>query len=108
MREDELRKRGTCSACGKGIGHTGLPLFWTLKIERHGVDMQALNRQQGLTMMLGGEAALARVMGPDDEMTKTVMGPVDVTLCEKCAMEPVLIMALAEKVLPDEDEDEEE
>ena len=38
MKEAELRRYATCSLCGQKIGHTGLPLFWTVTIERFGVE----------------------------------------------------------------------
>ena len=57
MKEKELRERTTCAVCRRKIGHTGLPLFWTVKIERHGVDVKAVNRQQGLAMFFGGGQA---------------------------------------------------
>ena len=96
MREDELRKHAICSICGKKIGHTGLPIFWTVRIERHGVDLAAVGRQGGLTAFLGGRADLARIMGPNEEMTVSLMDPVELTLCEECAMGDLPIAALAE------------
>jgi hypothetical protein len=95
MKEDELRQRTECANCHKKIGHTGLPLFWTLKIERHGIDIEAVKRQDGLTALLGGNAFLAHAMGTDAEMTKPMMDPVEITLCEECAMGDVNIAALA-------------
>lgn len=96
MKEMELRKHATCSVCKKGIGHTGLPLFWTLKIERFGIKMDVVKRQDGLAAMLGGNSTLAHVMGTDEEMTEPVMNTVELTLCESCAMEEHIIAVLAE------------
>lgn len=93
MREKELRQFATCVLCNKGIGHTGLPLFWVVTIERHGLNHDALQRQQGLTMMLGGNAALAQIMGPDLDMTTPMMEPVKVSVCETCAVERSLPLA---------------
>ncbi len=98
MNERELRQHATCSLCNKPIGRTGLPLFWRVKIERFGIDMRAVQRQTGLAMMLGN-AALAGVMGPDEDMATPVMEPVTLTVCEECALEermPVAVMALDE------------
>lgn len=85
MREDELREHALCSLCGKPIGASGIPLFWTAKLQHHAVDLAAVTRQQGLTMMLGGHAMLARVMGPDQEMTKPMTREVELTVCSPCA-----------------------
>lgn len=86
MKEKELREHATCSLCRKPVMASGLPLFWTLKIERFGIKLDAVKRQQGLTMMLNGHAALAAVMGRDEDMAESVMAPVTVTVCETCAM----------------------
>lgn len=83
MKEKELRERTDCTFCGNKIGSTGLPVFWTAKIQRHMVDLNAIKRQDGLAQMIGSPA-LAGVMGPDEEMTKP-MGEWDVTVCEDCA-----------------------
>jgi hypothetical protein len=88
VREYELRKHAICSACRKKVGHTGVPLFWAVKVERHGIRMDAIARQTGLTMMLGGNAMIAAAMGPDEDMTE-LLESVELTLCEECAM-PVM------------------
>lgn len=85
MKEKELRKHATCSFCQKPILAGGLPCFYTVRIERHGVKLDAVGRQQGLTMFLGGRADLAQVMGPDEEMTIPLMDPVNLTVCEPCS-----------------------
>jgi hypothetical protein len=85
MKEAELRKHATCDLCNQQIGHTGLPLFWRVTVERFGIDMHAVRRQTGLGMQIG--AALAAVMGPDESMAQALMGPVVLTACETCAME---------------------
>ena len=82
--------------CGKGIGHTGLPSFWRVKIRRYGLDMNALKRQQGLGMMLGGHGMLAQVMGPDEDMAK-VMSSVEITICEDCCCKQIPIAVLADE-----------
>lgn len=98
MKEDQLREHAKCDLCGKGIGASGLPMFWTVRIERHGLKLGALQRQQGLTMMLGGHAGLARVLGPDEDMTTPLMDPVELTVCESCGTErQVFVAELAEK-----------
>ncbi|MFA4971795.1 MAG: hypothetical protein WC683_04230 [bacterium] len=97
MKQDELRKHSKCSNCGKVITHTGLPLFWTITIERHGIKVNTLIRQGGLAALLGS-AELARVMGTDEDVTQQMMDPVTVTLCEPCATEKQLCIAeLAER-----------
>jgi len=94
VKEEELRKHTTCSNCGKKIGHTGLPGFWVLKVERHMIDLRAVKRQDGLAAMLDGDVVLAQVMGPDEDMTLPMMESVEITLCEECALGDVNIGGL--------------
>ena len=94
MRENELRKAAECAVCRKPFGHTGLPLFFRVRIERLGVNLQAIQRQDGLGAMLGS-SKLANIMGTDEEMTTPMMEPVTVTVCETCALEDVNLFSLA-------------
>ena len=100
MKETDLRQHADCSLCKRPIGHTGLPLFWTLTIERWGIDLRAVRRQDGLAAFLGGHSGLAAVMGPDDDLAQPVMEPIKLTLCESCALErsePVMVLAEASR-----------
>ena len=97
MRELELREHATCLVCGKRIGTSGLPMFWIVRIERHGVKLDAIQRQDQLAGFLGGQAGLARVMGPDEDMTTPLMDPVELTVCEICGTgRQVCVAELAE------------
>jgi len=105
MKENELRKHLKCHKCGKLLGESfrengTLPFFWTLKVQRYVIDSGAVSRQQGLTMMLGGHAALAQVIGPNEEMATPVFEkPAEITLCEHCAVSNrVVIIGLVEKI----------
>lgn len=95
MKEAELRKYAKCSICGRLIGHTGLPLFWTVRIERFGIDMRAVQRQDGLSAFLGS-ASLAGVMGPNEDMAQRLMEPVTLSVCETCATDSACVAGLAE------------
>lgn len=96
MREDQLRRHAQCSICGKGIGHTGVPLFWTTQVARWGLLKGPLDRNAALTAFFGGGptgAGLSRVMGADEIMARRVLHE-DITLCEPCA-EPLMVLAEA-------------
>lgn len=84
MKENELRNHATCANCHKKVLEDGIPLFWRVTIERFGIDINAVRRQQGLTMMLGGNAVIAAAMGPNEDMAMPFMEPTIVTLCEAC------------------------
>jgi hypothetical protein len=97
VKEAELLQHATCSLCKNKIMHTGLPLFWRVTVEYFGLDLRACERQQGLAMLIGN-AALAQVMGPDDELAKPIGDPVKLTVCEACARENLWSVArLAER-----------
>lgn len=98
MKEAELLLYAKCSLCGKPIGHTGLPMFSRVTVERIGIIMKTVRRQDGLAALLGN-SRLASVMGPDEEMTQSMGGTVTLSICEHCYLKPVIIAALAE--LPD-------
>lgn len=94
MKESQLREHATCSLCKNKIGASGIPMFWVVSIERFGLDAGACQRQQGLGMQIG--ATLAKVMGPDEDLAIPVMDKLTLTVCEKCAIEsrlPVAVLA---------------
>lgn len=85
MKEAELRQHATCNLCDKKIGHTGVPLFWRVKVERFGLDIRACDRLMGMTQFFGGHAGLASIMGANEDLAKPVMEPQTITVCETCA-----------------------
>lgn len=93
MKEAELRAHATCNLCGKKVLHTGLPLFWRVKIERFGINKPAVDRLQGMTMFFGGNAGLASVMGADEDLASPVMDAKTITVCEDCATGKALPIA---------------
>ena len=96
MKEDELRRLSKCAACGRKIGQTQIPILWKLTLERHFLDLGAIQRQNGLAMMLGGNGLLARVMGADEDMTKPIMDKLTVMICDDCSCKDVVLAQIAE------------
>lgn len=92
MKADQLLKHAKCSVCGNGIGTGQTLFFWVITVERHGLDLAAIQRHDGLGMMMGSHA-LARVMGPDEDLTKPVMKPSKLTICETCMLEKFPLLA---------------
>lgn len=83
IRESELVKLGNCAVCNKSLLTQGkIGLFYRVKIERHGFDAAAVHRAAGLHMHVG---PLATIMGPDEELTTRIDGPVDRVVHEECA-----------------------
>ncbi len=96
MKEAELREVSTCSLCNKKIGASGMPFFWRVRVERYGLKMDALSRQQGLGMMLGGHGLLAQVMGPDEDIAEKISS-IEITVCEDCSTKHTCVAMLAEE-----------
>lgn len=92
MKETELRTHLTCSLCNRAITHTGVPLFWRLKVARFGIDAGAVQRQHGLAMHMDS-SALASIMGPDEDLAKPVMEEVTLTACEGCVLDNLSLLA---------------
>lgn len=82
MKQSDLKP---CSACGKGVMHEGIPIFYTFSMSTMGVDANAVQQQVGLEMMLGGSASLANVMGTDAVMAAEV-DTKNIVLCHSCMM----------------------
>ena len=95
MKECELRLYAKCSLCHKPIGESGLPVFSRVTIERIGIKMEPVRRQDGFAAFMGS-TALARVMGADEDMTLSLGGPVTLSICERCYVKPVMPACMAE------------
>jgi len=87
MKESELREKANCGLCGLPIGHTGIPIFYRVKIESFGLNASAIQRKTGLEMMLGGHSELARIMGPDEDMAESMGPATEFTVCQSCYTE---------------------
>lgn len=93
MKEKELREIAECRLCKKPFGASGIPIFYRVKVETYVADLSAIARQAGFTQSLGGSAALALVMGPDENMAELV-DTEHVTVCGACAINQTSISEL--------------
>lgn len=66
--------------------HSGIPIFFRVRIERMAVNMGAVQRQHGLELMLGGHAVLANVMGPNEDLAVELGDAVTAILCIDCSI----------------------
>jgi hypothetical protein len=82
MKAGEITK---CAVCGQGVMHDGLPLFWRVTCERMGVDLAAVKREVGMELLMGGNVALARLLGPGEDIAAPLGEPRTVLVCEACA-----------------------
>lgn len=105
MKQSEIQK---CVVCNKGVMHTGIPLFYKVTFSRMGIDAGAVQRQSGLEQMMGGAAALASIMGPNEDIASPIDGEDTVLICEECSCKPIVLAEIAERVALREEEVDEE
>jgi len=94
MKQTEIKP---CALCGEGVLHNNQIMFFSIKIKRMVANVGAVQRQAGLEMMLGGNATLANVMGPDDDMAKAIEEQ-DALVCMSCALNPHPLAELVERI----------
>lgn len=92
MKASEIKP---CKLCGKGVMHTGLPLFYKVISQRMGIDITEVQRTSGMEQMMGGAVAIARQFY-DGEIANPIGEPETSVVCEQCAMEPNLLARLNE------------
>lgn len=102
MKERELRNHAACSLCGRKTFAPGLPLFWTVRIQRFGLNVNAVNRQAGLEQFIGN-VALAQVFSPGEDMATEMHPPIELTVCEDCACNRYLPLAAIAEIAETEE-----
>lgn len=92
-----------CAICGKGVMHAGTPIFYRVKVESMGIDVNAVRRADAMERYFGGSAAnqagvaVARVF-EDPEIAKPIIEDQPVVLvCQPCALEPRPLLLLMER-----------
>lgn len=95
MKESEIRAAAKCAHCGRLFGESGSLLFYRVKIDRFMVNPGALQRQTGLAQMLGS-AAIAEVMGTNEDMATKLDDGATFTICHLCSSDPISTEQLQE------------
>lgn len=90
MKAGDLRP---CALCGEGLMKAGVPLFWTVTLQRMGLDLGAVRQVAGLEMMMGN-VQLARLMGPDPDVATPFGEGRTILVCEQCAAESTSVYQL--------------
>lgn len=83
MRLSQIQK---CAKCGEGLLKCGLPITVRFEVQSEKFDEDNIRRAHGMEQMMGGNVAIARVMGPDYELSSPNADPVKGYLCMQCAM----------------------
>ena len=92
-----------CVLCWKGLAHAGIPFFWRVRLQMFGLDARAIQRRHGMEEMFGGGnagAALAQVMGTDDDLAKPIGEEQQGLVCATCAADgrPHFLSRLSESI----------
>lgn len=98
LKEAELRTLARCAVCEKLLGQTGTPIFFKTSLELHILNPAAVQRQQGLTSLLGGSAHLAAAMGQDEDMTASFHPAHTFMICNICACQDLSILEVFDRV----------
>lgn len=87
MKEDELIALGACAVCRRKMFDApdgNAILFYVVEISHLGWVHDALRRRVGLGMQIGSDA-IARALGPNEDLAKIVTGPHRVAIHQGCA-----------------------
>lgn len=95
LKESRLRKK--CGVCQEGVFNNGAIQLLEVDVTVHLVDPHAIRRQVGLEMQMGGAAALAQHMGPDEDMTKPAY-KLPFLMCQECACKQQSLMQILENI----------
>lgn len=88
-----------CLLCKKGIGHNDDTRFHRLSLESFQMDMAAVTRAQGMEMQMGGHVALANIMGPDEDLAKSLGASKRFIVCDTCYRTRKIPLALIRNLL---------
>ena len=94
MKKSEIKK---CGFCKKGVMHNQDLTFYRVTASRSIINVGAIQRQNGLEMFMGN-AAIASVMGPDEDMAEEITKFEDVFICESCAMDSSCFASMFERL----------
>ena len=75
-----------CGICGKGIAHDQGIMFYRVRVEPFVLDAQAIERQIGMEKLMGGNAAIAFHMGPQENMATALGEPYSLLVCGSCML----------------------
>jgi hypothetical protein len=83
MKEKEFIENAVCSQCKKRVMEANPMMFYRLTLETWIPDHNAMQRQIGLGMHLGGHHQIASAFGPNEDMAKQ-MSEVRIPVCMDC------------------------
>ncbi len=96
LKEIELVRLGACAVCREPLAANDQLTFYRVAVSHLAFDARAVRRRFGLGMAIGSDA-IARVMGPDEDLAKVLDGPREVVVHEGCADRIGHLMSLMEE-----------
>lgn len=82
MKQSDIK---SCMSCGEGVMHDRQMTFYTVDVTHWIVDIGAIQRQHGLEQHMGHGAALAQILGPDEDIAKSMESVKNIWVCQLCA-----------------------
>lgn len=95
-----------CGICGKGLMHTNCLTAYRVTIDHLLFNPRAIQRQHGLEQMLGGNAAIAHAMGPQEPMAES-LSTESLLVCQECAIRHATPLAVVMEAAAEHDDTEE-
>lgn len=84
-----------CGFCGKGVMHAGLPLFYRVKVEIMGIDVDEVRKVGGMEQFMGGHVRIARALY-DPEIANPIGEATTALVCGSCVAEMHPLAVLVE------------
>lgn len=85
-----------CALCGRGVMHAGMPIFYRVRIESMGINLEAVQRTAGMEQFMGGHVAIARALH-DPDIATPIVPAVTSLVCQECSVQPHMVARLAEE-----------
>ena len=100
FKRNEIQK---CLLCKEGIGHNDDLRFHRLSLESFQIDIGAVQRAHGMELQMGGHVALANIMGPDEDLAKSLGASKRFIICDTCYRTKKIPLALIRNLLNEQD-----
>jgi hypothetical protein len=81
----------SCALCRKGIlfdkNKSKGPIFYRVTVEQFVADLPAIQRALGFELMMQGNAALVRALGPNESLATRMEEPAPMLVCAPCMLD---------------------
>lgn len=84
LKEDDLQKLGPCIICNQQLINSTNLTFYKIEVSRGILNIDAIRRRVGAGMLMTN--AIARILGPNEDLAKVFDGPHQLVIHEECAL----------------------